>query len=378
MSSMSLPPKSLARKRKSSVKSKLSKVNVKKMKRINTPSKICINTRSVTSKLVKRIANHSSLHIFKLKAELFKAVENGDLARMQELIQDTGAAVRRSKTRCTLLHAAASHNQADVVVFLLKLISPNITNKEGQTPAHVAAEKGHTQVLKLLMSDPDFDADKRDNRQNSVKSLLGSHLFKAVLEGSKREAERLLAVGADPDSHGGKLVDGLLARELGVTTPRLLANALNMDSIAAMFAKKTRNVNKETVLTSSSTSAVLNASELKVSTRQFNVRQATTIQGGADVYKMDKEARGFVRFFNFSCFKDRSDLNLQQLDYDARIMSDVFDKMGYMCETRSSLTAQQTKEVLNIRNADVLTDGRRMCYICHIWLWCKWRKDSYI
>nr|XP_027220351.1 uncharacterized protein LOC113812633 [Penaeus vannamei] len=356
MSSTSVSSRSLARKKKSPVKAKLSKVNAKKMKKEKKErERKGINTRSETSELVKRIANHSSLHIFKLKAELFRAVENGDLARMQELIQDTGAAVRRSKTRCTLLHAAASHNQADVVMFLLKLISPNITNKEGQTPAHVAAEKGHTQVLKLLVRDPDFDADKRDNRQNSVKSLLGSHLFKAVLEGNKREAERLLAVGADPDSHGGKLVDGLLARELGVTTPRLLANALNMKSIAAMFAKKTRN-NKETVLTSSPTSAVLSASEPKVSTRQFNVRQATTIQGGADVYKMDKEARGFVRILNFSCFKDRSDLNLQQLDYDARIMSDVFDKMGYMCETHSSLTAQQTKEVLNIRNADVLTD----------------------
>nr|XP_027211012.1 uncharacterized protein LOC113804355 [Penaeus vannamei] len=192
---------------------------------------------------------------------------------------------------------------------------------------------------------------------------LGGHLFKAVLEGNKKEAERLLAVGADPDSHGGKLVNGVLARELGVTTAGLLASALNMEWAVTMFAKNARN--DKTGETGLLTSAVSNSVQLKVPSRQFRVRHATAIQG-ADVYKMDKEARGFVRILNFSCFKDRSDLNLQQLDYDACIMSDVFDKMGYMCKTHSSLTAQQTKEVMkNIRDGDELTDvGCAIFVIC--------------
>nr|XP_027214503.1 uncharacterized protein LOC113807440 isoform X1 [Penaeus vannamei] len=352
---MPMPQKSLVGKPKSPRKSKFSQVNVMKVKKTKTPFKHCIYTRSLTNRLAKRIANHTPLHVFKLKGQLFKAVEDGDVVKVQELIQDTGAAVRKNKTRCTLLHAAASHNQADVVMFLLKLISPNITNEEGQTPAHVAAEKGHTQVLKLLMCDSDFDADKRDNRHNTVKSLLGGHLFKAVLEGNKKEAERLLAVGADPDSHGGKLVNGVLARELGVTTAGLLASALNMEWAVTMFAKNARN--DKTGETGLLTSAVSNSVQLKVPTRKFRVRYETAIEGGADVYKMDKEARGFVRIFNFSCFKDRSDLNFQELDCDASIMSDVFDKMGYMCETHSSLTAQQTKDVMkNIRDGDELTD----------------------
>ncbi|XP_063595356.1 caspase-2-like [Penaeus indicus] len=122
-----------------------------------------------------------------------------------------------------------------------------------------------------------------------------------------------------------------------------------------MFTKKATN--KKTDETGFLTPAASNSVQLKVPTRQFNVRHAAEIKGGADVYKMDKEARGFVRIFNFSSFEDRSDLNLQQLDYDARIMSDVFDNMGYMCKTHSSLTAQQTKEVLkSIRDADELTD----------------------
>ncbi|ROT77462.1 caspase [Penaeus vannamei] len=258
-------------------------------------------------------------------AELFKSVENGDSARVQELIQYTGAAVRRSKTSCTLLHAAASHNQADVVVFLLKLISPNITNEE-DTPAHVAAEKGHTQVLKLL----------KGTRKKQIDCW---------------QLVQTQTVTAE------SWVDGVLARELGVTTPRLLANALNMESIVTLFDKKASKRCSQTVESKSLPSSALSTVHIKVSTRQFRVRRATVIQGGADVYKMDKEARGFVRILNFSCFKDRSDLNLQQLDYDACIMSDVFDKMGYMCKTHSSLTAQQTKEVLkNIRDGDELTD----------------------
>ncbi|XP_037793221.1 caspase-10-like [Penaeus monodon] len=129
-----------------------------------------------------------------------------------------------------------------------------------------------------------------------------------------------------------------------------------MEWAVTMFAKKIRN-DKKIDETGFLTSAASNSVQLKVPTRQFHVRHATTVQGGADAYKMDKNARGFVRIFNFSSFKDRSDLNLQQLDYDARIMSDVFGKMGYVCETHSSPTAQQTKEVLkNIRDADELTD----------------------
>ncbi|XP_047485940.1 uncharacterized protein LOC125037023 [Penaeus chinensis] len=356
ISPISMPQKSLFGKLKSSRKSKQSQLNVMIAKRTKTTSKRYINTRSSTNRLAKRIVNHTPLHVFKLKGQLFKAVEDGDMVRMQELIQDTGVTVRKNKTRCTLLHVAATYNQPDMVMFLLKSISPNVTNKEGQTPAHVAAEKGHTQVLNILVRDSDFEADKRDNRHNTVKSLLGGHLFKAILEGNTKEAERLVELGADPDSHGGKLVNGLLARELGVTTPRLLANALSMEWAVTMFAKKARN-DKKTDETGCQISAALNSVQLKVPTRQFHVRHATAIQGGADVYKMDKEARGFVRIFNFSSFKDRSVLKLQQLDYDALIMSDVFDNMGYKCKTHASLTAQQTKEVLkNIRDADELTD----------------------
>lgn len=86
---------------------------------------------------------------------------------MEELVQITGPTVTKDKTGCTLLHSAAANNQIDVVLFLLRLISPNVVNKEGQTPSHMAAGKGHTQVLKILLCDEEINPDKRDNTQRT-------------------------------------------------------------------------------------------------------------------------------------------------------------------------------------------------------------------
>jgi len=64
---ISMPQKSLIRKLKSPRKSKQTKPNVMMAKRTKTPSKRYINTRSSTNRLTKRIANHKTLHVFKLK-----------------------------------------------------------------------------------------------------------------------------------------------------------------------------------------------------------------------------------------------------------------------------------------------------------------------
>jgi len=67
ISQMPMPQKSLVGKPKSPRKSKFSQVNVMKVKKTKTPFKHCINTRSLTNRLAKRIANHTPLHVFKLK-----------------------------------------------------------------------------------------------------------------------------------------------------------------------------------------------------------------------------------------------------------------------------------------------------------------------
>lgn len=64
--SASVPSKLLIRNLKSPVKTKLSKVNAKKLKGINTASKSCVHSRSTTN---ERIADHSPFHIFRLKVK---------------------------------------------------------------------------------------------------------------------------------------------------------------------------------------------------------------------------------------------------------------------------------------------------------------------
>lgn len=109
-----------------------------------------------------------------LQVAAFQAVENGNLEMVEDLVQITGAAITKSKTGCTLLHTAAGSNQPDVLLFLLNLISPNTVNMEGQTPAHLAAMKGHIQVLRILLADEDFNHNKRDNFGRTYKDLVSS------------------------------------------------------------------------------------------------------------------------------------------------------------------------------------------------------------
>nr|XP_053653556.1 uncharacterized protein LOC128703031 isoform X1 [Cherax quadricarinatus] len=202
-----------------------------------------------------------------LLTEVFEAVENGDLERLQEVIQLTGPTARDQQTGCTLLHAAADSNQPEVLSFLLKLISPNIVNKEGQTPAHLAALKGHTQVLKILLADEDFNLNKRDNHNRTFKDLLSAPLFLAVLSGSVSHIENLLQLGADPDHHSGELVRGALSRELCVTTPRHLARTLDREYMLRWFhTDATRGRDKKNEAEESATCINNLAATFRVST----------------------------------------------------------------------------------------------------------------
>lgn len=91
---------------------------------------------------------------------------------VQVLIQETGPAVRKSSSHCTLLHTAAANNQLEMVLFLLGFIHPNVVNKDLQTPAHLAAMNGHLQVLKILLADEEMNPSKKDIYQRTYKELV--------------------------------------------------------------------------------------------------------------------------------------------------------------------------------------------------------------
>lgn len=74
-----------------------------------------------------------------------------------------------------------------------------------------------------------------------------------------------------------------------------------------------------------------------------------------DVYKMDTDPRGYVCILNYSSFKDRTDLHIAGSETDVRNLADVFEQMGYAGHNYSSLTADQTRQVLtSVRDMEVL------------------------
>lgn len=74
-----------------------------------------------------------------------------------------------------------------------------------------------------------------------------------------------------------------------------------------------------------------------------------------DMYKMDKDTKGYVCSLSYSSFKDRPDLDLEGSHADVHNLANVFAKMGYTGLTYSSLTADQTKRVLSsVRDMEML------------------------
>lgn len=64
---------------------------------------------------------------------------------------------------------------------------------------------------------------------------MAAPLFMAVLWSDANHIEELLKLGANPDGHAGKFADGVMARELKVSTPRQLAITMKKDSIVERF-----------------------------------------------------------------------------------------------------------------------------------------------
>lgn len=85
--------------------------------------------------------------------QLWKACYCGDVELLQQLIVHHGVeAQQRDRNGETLLHMASRSDSAEVVKQLLGLkLDPNTGNNNMQTPLHLAASKGYTDVVKVLM-----------------------------------------------------------------------------------------------------------------------------------------------------------------------------------------------------------------------------------
>jgi len=79
---------------------------------------------------------------------------SGDLAKVKSLVESNpGVLTARGDKNRTMLHAAASNNQASVVSYLLqKGADPTLSDENGETPADAARQEGHLDLAKALQA----------------------------------------------------------------------------------------------------------------------------------------------------------------------------------------------------------------------------------
>ncbi|XP_068203874.1 ankyrin repeat and SOCS box protein 2-like [Palaemon carinicauda] len=195
-----------------------------------------VMTQSDTQNL-ETFSTSQSLSTVGRKMSIFRAAEVGDLQTVTSLIHQTGAETRKAKSRSTLLHVAAANNHIHIVKFLLKYISPNVVNRNKQTPAHVGAMEGSLDILRVLLTDPRTNKNMRDVWQRTYKDWLAGSLFEAVMASDEHQTRELLELGANPDCHAGSSLAYLPEEDLNVTTARQLAVFLGEEHILDKFAE---------------------------------------------------------------------------------------------------------------------------------------------
>jgi len=85
---------------------------------------------------------------------IYGAAMDGDLSRVQYYLQEDPAAVNaRNESGLTPLHLAAWKGHSEVVRYLLReRADPNLQDINGDTPLHFAASWGYRDIVQLLLA----------------------------------------------------------------------------------------------------------------------------------------------------------------------------------------------------------------------------------
>jgi len=138
----------------------------------------------------------------RIDKELFKAVKEGDTAKLERLLKEGADVNVKDDYGRTPLHVAAEKGEVEIVKLLLeKGADVNVKNNNGQTPLHYAASGGYTEIVKLLL---ERGADVNVKNKN-----VSTPLHDAAFGGYTEIVKLLLERGADPEIKDGL---GLTAR----------------------------------------------------------------------------------------------------------------------------------------------------------------------
>ncbi|KAF2985339.1 hypothetical protein EK904_001749 [Melospiza melodia maxima] len=146
------------------------------------------------------------------KRKLTEAILSGDTSKLMKILQPQDVDIVLDGNS-SLLHLAVEAGQEECVKWLLLYnANPNLTNKKGSTPLHIAIEKRFKSIVELIMA----------RKINTVDGRTSLHL--AAQRGHYRVARLLIDLESDVNVRNGLLQTALhIAAETGHTsTSRLL------------------------------------------------------------------------------------------------------------------------------------------------------------
>jgi cytohesin len=157
------------------------------------------------------------------EVELFKAVKNGDIARVKELLKKNADVNARYKDGNTLLHLVLEgYMEEEHIVDIVKILlengaDPNAKNVYGTTPLHQALLYDHFDAAKILI--------EKGAKVNIENNYGYTPLHYAASQGTLWIISLLLEKGADPN-----------ARSIGGVTPlHDAARSGNREAIELLF-----------------------------------------------------------------------------------------------------------------------------------------------
>lgn len=157
-------------------------------------------------------------------ASIYRAAEDGDMARVRQLL-DSGTDINSaSSQKRTALHQAAQEGHRDIVELLLSK-GAKVDAQDGNrlTPLHVAAYIGQKDIVGLLLA-KGATIDARDRTEVTP-------LHFAVMQGRKDVVELLLSKGADIE-----------AKDINGYTALHMTGMCGQSEIAALLIAKGANL----------------------------------------------------------------------------------------------------------------------------------------
>ncbi|XP_017891743.1 uncharacterized protein LOC108631977 [Ceratina calcarata] len=107
---------------------------------------------------------------------MFAALEKGCFKDLRSCLRKGADLHARNTNLWTALHFAAKGPNLKIVKFLLKYdLSTNVKNFDGQSPLHIAAANGRTDIVKYFVEGRGFDANETDKYGKTPLDLAKQH-----------------------------------------------------------------------------------------------------------------------------------------------------------------------------------------------------------